>query len=371
MISRLLLAALLALLPLGAEAANCSSNPFTLTNGQTADATQVMANFNNLLNCSNNNLAHNGANSDITSLSGLSTPLSVPQGGTGATSFTATAGLLTGNGTSAFSSIAPSTSGNLLQSNGAAWVSANTLTGPYAFTGAVNHQATLTMSGAAFNEAQATDLASAGAMDLGAVAGNYVRITGTTTITNFTPAQAGTRRTLRFLGALTLSHSNPQIILPGAANIQTAVNDIAVFVSEGGGNWTCVSYIRASGGATKAQMQAGTDPFSPVTPAQANQADGAAKAWAEFNGTGPTLNAAFNIASLVRNGAGDYTVTFTTPFSSALYVMAGSARTTSGSGDPSCMVSALTAPTASAMRVFCVGGAGDPTQVNLVFFGRQ
>src|SRR6185437_5116279 len=32
-------------------AANCSSNPFTLTNGQTADATQVMANFNNLLNC--------------------------------------------------------------------------------------------------------------------------------------------------------------------------------------------------------------------------------------------------------------------------------------------------------------------------------
>jgi hypothetical protein len=44
---------------------------YTLTNGQTADATQVMSNFNTILACANTNLAHNGANSDITSLSGL------------------------------------------------------------------------------------------------------------------------------------------------------------------------------------------------------------------------------------------------------------------------------------------------------------
>lgn len=68
-----------------AQAANCSTYPFTLTNGQTADATQVMANFNSILSCGNSNLAHNGANSDITSLSGLLTPISIPQGGTGST----------------------------------------------------------------------------------------------------------------------------------------------------------------------------------------------------------------------------------------------------------------------------------------------
>lgn len=84
-----------------AEASNCSSYPFTLTNGQIADATQVMSNFNSILGCANSNLAHNGVNSDITqmtavtnlafsgansnitSLSGLTTPLSVAQGGTG------------------------------------------------------------------------------------------------------------------------------------------------------------------------------------------------------------------------------------------------------------------------------------------------
>ena len=45
-------------------------------------------------------IAASGANSDITSLSGLSTALSVAQGGTGATSLTSNR-LLTGNGTSA------------------------------------------------------------------------------------------------------------------------------------------------------------------------------------------------------------------------------------------------------------------------------
>jgi hypothetical protein len=44
-------------------------------------------------------LAASGANSDITSLSGLTTALTVAQGGTGATTLT---GLLKGNGTSAF-----------------------------------------------------------------------------------------------------------------------------------------------------------------------------------------------------------------------------------------------------------------------------
>lgn len=56
--------------------------PNTLTNGQTADATQVMANFNQIVANANSNAAHNGANSDITSLTGMTTPLSGAQGGT-------------------------------------------------------------------------------------------------------------------------------------------------------------------------------------------------------------------------------------------------------------------------------------------------
>lgn len=56
--------------------------PFQLQNNTTADATQVMANFNQLLNSINANSAKNGINSDITSLLGLTTPLAPSVGGT-------------------------------------------------------------------------------------------------------------------------------------------------------------------------------------------------------------------------------------------------------------------------------------------------
>lgn len=42
---------------LPALASTCPANPYTLTNGSLADATQVMADFNNLLNCLNLNVA--------------------------------------------------------------------------------------------------------------------------------------------------------------------------------------------------------------------------------------------------------------------------------------------------------------------------
>ena len=79
-----ILALLLAMSSWGsaANAASCGSYPFTLQNNTTADATQVMADFNTVRNCVINNAAGSGVNTDITSLTGLSTPLSVPQGGT-------------------------------------------------------------------------------------------------------------------------------------------------------------------------------------------------------------------------------------------------------------------------------------------------
>lgn len=55
--------------------------PFNLQNGTTADASQVMANYNALITCLTNAAAA-GTNSDITSLQGLTTPLGPTFGGT-------------------------------------------------------------------------------------------------------------------------------------------------------------------------------------------------------------------------------------------------------------------------------------------------
>ena len=89
-------------------------------------------------------------------------------------------------------------------------------------------------------------IASAATTDLGSVPGRYVSITGTTTITALGTIKAGTIKHVKFAGVLTLTHNATSLILPGAANIVTAAGDTATLVSEGSGNWRCVSYQRAS-----------------------------------------------------------------------------------------------------------------------------
>lgn len=100
---------------------------------------------------------------------------------------------------------------------------------------------------AALNFAKAADIASAATTDIGAMAGNFVNVTGTTTITALGTAQAGSLRKVRFTGALTLTHNATSLILPGAANIVTSAGDVAEFISLGSGNWACSGYLKANG----------------------------------------------------------------------------------------------------------------------------
>lgn len=90
------------------------------------------------------------------------------------------------------------------------------------------------------------DIASATSTDLGAIGGLMHDITGTTTITGFGTVAAGVWKIIKFEDALTLTHNATSLILPGAANITTANGDTALMISEGSGNWRCVSYVRAA-----------------------------------------------------------------------------------------------------------------------------
>ena len=67
----LVFALALLLTPLSAVAANCPGYSYILTNGQVADANQVMANFNTIMNCANTNLV---GNSQITGFAPLNAP---------------------------------------------------------------------------------------------------------------------------------------------------------------------------------------------------------------------------------------------------------------------------------------------------------
>lgn len=98
-----------------------------------------------------------------------------------------------------------------------------------------------------FPESKGSNIASAATTNIGAATGPFIHVTGTTTITAFDTIQAGTERVVVFDGILTLTHNGTSLILPTAANITTATGDVAVFRSEGSGNWRCVYYQRANG----------------------------------------------------------------------------------------------------------------------------
>lgn len=95
--------------------------------------------------------------------------------------------------------------------------------------------------------AKGANVASATALPLLAD-GNTFDVTGTTTITSFNALGIGTIVFLHFTGTPLLTYHATDLILPGAANIQTVAGDEAIFVEYAAGDWRCISYQRAARG---------------------------------------------------------------------------------------------------------------------------
>lgn len=106
-------------------------------------------------------------------------------------------------------------------------------------------------------DTKAANVASASTVDLGAVVGRFVDVTGTTTITSFGTVAAGIWRVVTFTGALTLTHNATSLILPGGANITTAAGDSMVAESLGSGNWKIHIYMPAAGYPSKGYVDTG------------------------------------------------------------------------------------------------------------------
>lgn len=93
-----------------------------------------------------------------------------------------------------------------------------------------------------------TAVVAAATTNIWGIAGDFVHITGTTTITSLgTAPYAGARRELIFDGALTLTHNATTLICPGAVNIFTAAGDRAIVRADTTANMIVTDYVRASG----------------------------------------------------------------------------------------------------------------------------
>lgn len=176
-----------------------------------------------------------------------------------------------------------------------------------------------------------TDVASASSVALFDAASDFVEITGTTTITAFT-GDKYSQSWVRFAGILTLTHNGTSLILPTGANITTAAGDIAHFAKDSSGNVTCLDYARADGTAltapasiekaSQAEVEAESSVDKYVPPDLLKYNPGTAKVSIVMDGTGtPSVTSGFGVSSITDNGAGDYTLNFSTAFSSANYVV--------------------------------------------------
>lgn len=111
-----------------------------------------------------------------------------------------------------------------------------------------------------------------------------------------------------------------------------------------------------------------------------NGMTGIAKAWVNFSASTGTvvINNSFNISSIVRNSAGDYTVNFTTAMANANYVICPASSVSVGAFSAAVQINTqyggtTFAPTTSAFRVVQVNynasGYTDPYYVNIAVLG--
>ncbi len=100
-----------------------------------------------------------------------------------------------------------------------------------------------------------------------------------------------------------------------------------------------------------------------------------AKAWAEFDGSGLTLNASYNVSSVTDHGNRDYTINFSTAMADANYSIVGSNIGQTASYNWSVVTGMGTAKTTSAARINVPHindsslYGNDPDAVNVIAFG--
>jgi hypothetical protein len=181
------------------------------------------------------------------------------------------------------------------------------------------------------------------------------------------------------------TNSDAAISLSGTAEVyitarkedvaNAATNLTAAGLITGGGDLSADRTFTVTA-AAKSDQQAGSSNVLAVTPLHQQDHPSAAKAWVQFTVSGGvvTVNASYNIASVVRNGTGDFTITFTTAFASANYVPAGMTRKTASNNALFVAIDRVNAPTSSALRIATANDIGtneDPAAVAVVVFGTQ
>ena len=148
-----------------------------------------------------------------------------------------------------------------------------------------------------FDQGVEQDVASAATTDIGIQNSNFLRITGTTSITSFGTNYRGPRF-VRFGGILTLTHNATTLILPTGANITTAAGDRAIITPIGNpaSGWQVLAYQKADGTALVSVNDLLNTTRVDVASASTVNLTSSAPATRNINITGTTTITAFTVA---------------------------------------------------------------------------
>lgn len=277
-----------------------------LANGTTADANEVMDNFDEIYaNIDNSNISASAAIA-FSKLASLTSGRIL----VGSSGNVATAVAMSGNATlsnAGVITVTSATNATFTTPTISSPTFSGTIAGSPTFSSSIAFSSNINLTGQLYFDGTTGDnriyLQSANRVDL--VVGGTVRL-----ITNSTFCSV--------VNAAFSVNSNNNLYLDGG------VNDYWVNSANG------VNQLYSAGTLTLATNSSGEVLFAAVDPPTANYSNrnGNTKAWA-FSNSGGTVQASYNVTSVVRNSAGNYTVTWNTDFSTANYTVS---ITPAGSG---------------------------------------
>lgn len=169
-------------------------------------------------------------------------------------------------------------------------------------------------------------------------------------------------------GAGTVTITPTTSTIDGAASLAVQTNQGCRIFSDGTNYFTQRGLGSGLSAASQAEMESASSNTVAATPGRTQYHPGVAKFWVNFNGTGTVaIRTSHNVTSITDNGTGDYTVNFTTAFSSADYAYCISQS--SGTGDS--VLSAIAAGSLRFITQNTAGSAVDPAYVTAAGWGDQ